>query len=342
MNLFDSPCTLPAPSPLTSVHPQETTDAPEPASTLPETPEPRYAFRHASWKFYRTLTLDALTRLSRQGRISPVRSERFADCGRTAWILRHNQHPDRYKVVLDCCHDRFCVPCGRTRAHVVAENLTRKLAPAPHRLLTLTLRHSDTPLHRQLTRLFLSFKRLRSRTFWRERVTGGAAVLELTFNSATRLWHPHLHVILQGSYLPQPSLRALWLDITGDSSIVDIKLIRDAPGVVSYITKYITKPLPPPLYNDPDTLESAIVALTNRKTVFTFGTWVRWHLLDPHDSSDWTLYSHVAALPYALPDAEALNDRILACYHAWYDGTGPPEFTIRGPPQREFDDPFDA
>lgn len=342
MKLFNTPCTLPASDPPTSVHPLESTETPDPASPSPSPPRSPDSFRHASWKFYRTLTTDALTHLSRQGRVSAVRAERFAECGHTAWILRHLTTPDRYKVVLDCCHDRFCVPCGRTRAHVVADNLRRRLAPTPHRLLTLTLRHSDTPLHSQLTRLFLSFKRLRSRTFWRQRVTGGAAVLELAFNDQTRLWHPHLHVILQGRYMLHSSLRALWLEITGDSDIVDIRILHNAPSIVSYITKYITKPLPARLYSDPDVLRAAIVALNHRKTVFSFGTWVRWRLLQPHDSSEWTLYSHVNALPYALPETEALNDRILAAYHAWYDGTGPPEFTIRAPPPREHDDPFDG
>lgn len=316
----------------TPLDPRETTDTRETALAPCETDPKPYGFRHASWRHYRTLIYRALKYLRKCGTVPPARLERFMECGRRAWILRHRQHPDRYKIVLDCCHDRFCIPCGRARSAVVADNLRRKLADHPHRLLTLTLRHCDAPLADQIDRLFRHFKRLRHRSLWKERVQGGAALLEIGFNFQTNRWHPHLHVILDGKFFPHAALKSMWLDVTGDSSIIDIRLIRTIPELVSYVTKYVTKPLSAELTRHGATLLTAILALTGRKTLFTFGTWSRWHLLDPHDSRDWELYSHVEALPFGLPDAQTLNDQLLALYEVWAHHGGDAEFTIRDPP----------
>ena len=120
--------------------------------------------------------------------------------------------------------------------------------------------------------------------------------------------------------------------MTGDSSIIDIRLIRTVDHVVRYVTKYVTKPLSAELTRHGATLLTAILALTGRKTLFTFGTWARWHLLDPHDSHDWQLYSHVEALPYGTDDAMPLNDLLMERFYQWAQHGADAEFTIRGPP----------
>jgi hypothetical protein len=332
VNPSDSPSTLPAPAFLTPVHPRETTVAPETA--LAPRPEDcgAYDFRHAGWHFYRTLTYSALQILASRAIVPLSRVQRFTDCGRTAWILRHTQDPNLFRIALDCCHDRFCVPCSQSRAQVVAENLSRKLGHTPHRLLTLTLRSTNDPLNSQLDRLLKSFKRLRSRTFWRERCDGGAALLELTRNTDTKLWHPHLHVIMQGSFIPHAALKAIWLDITGDSSILDIRLIRHRDHVIKYVSKYATKPASPAVLRDPDALSECIQALAGRKTIFAFGSWARWKLLDPHDSGEWQLYCHANALPFGFPEDLPLRQAIAPLFEQWAHHDGPNQFRVRAPP----------
>lgn len=138
--------------------------------------------------------------------------------------------------------------------------------------------------------------------------------------------------------MPKSALKSLWLDVTGDSHIIDIRLIRHPDIAVRYVTKYITKPLNAEVIRDPDALTQAILALAGRKTLFTFGTWARWQLLRPHDSGEWLLFSHVNALPFGLPADQQLRALIFTHYHEWAHHDGPHEFSIRAPPDPDLPD----
>lgn len=330
------------PSEHSSVHPVESTDGRQNALASRPGDCLAYAFRHSSWEAHRHLTYTALAALTLHALLPASRLERFSDCGRSAWVLQHKIEPNRYRIALDCCHDRFCVPCSNARGHIVAENLARKLGPDPHRLLTLTLKANHDPLNAQLDRLFRCFKRLRGRSLWKDRCRGGAAFLELTYNADTTCWHPHLHVVIEGKFLPHAAVKSAWLDITGDSSIVDIRPIRERQAAITYITKHVTKAVPASVVTNSDALRTAIYALHGRKTLFCFGCWSRWKLLDPHDPSEWVLFSHANGLGFGLPANHELEFEILDYYERWKLGDEPNDFTIRAPPQRDFDEPFDA
>jgi len=105
------------------------------------------------------------------------------------------------------------------------------------------------------------------------RVLGGAAFFEVTRSAETGLWHPHLHILVEGKYLPQEQLAGLWKDITGDSKIVDIRLVDQRKGVAEYVTKYVGSPFPADIYRDQDLLAEAMTAITGRRTCLTFGHW---------------------------------------------------------------------
>ena len=84
------------------------------------------------------------------------------------------------------------------------------------------------------------FKKLRQTPAWKKRVIGGAYVLEITYNTEEKLWHPHLHIIYTGYFYPQQLLAGQWEDITQGSKIVWIKRIdRNEAG---HLSKYCTKP----------------------------------------------------------------------------------------------------
>jgi len=320
------------PDPPTSVHPPESTSPPRHALDPLDQDSQAYAFRHASWAPTRARVHRALAQLVPCPEVKYDRLARFEDCGRRAWLMRSASDPCKMKFVLDNCHDRFCMPCGRHRATVISENLNRQLGQDPHRFLTLTLKHSATSLAAQLDRLFDAFKRLRNRTFWKERVTGGALFFEVTWNAEDLRWHPHLHVILAGSYVPKAMLRLAWQEITGDSAIVDIKIIRDRRHVVSYACKYATKPLHPTVIRDHDALTECLLAIADRKLISCFGAWARWALLEEVSDGTWTLYCHVdAALSGCNVDLHALR-QIQAAWNAYVTGTGPPTFTLDRPP----------
>jgi hypothetical protein len=234
-------------------------------------PPPPTTPRHAGWKEHRARVWAALIATD----ASDSRLTRFAECGDHAFVQRRLDDPTRYRCVLETCHDRWCAPCAAQRRALIADHIRAHVAHGLHRFVTLSLRSSDQTLKAQLDRLIACFRRLRQRTLWRERVDGGLAGIELTWNEERRQWHPHLHAIIHGRWIGQADLSAAWRDVTGDSFIVDIRFIRDPAKVARYVSKYATKPLPASIQRDPDRLAEAVEAFNNRRTFVQFGDWAK-------------------------------------------------------------------
>ncbi len=242
-------------------------------------------FRHSGWRRDRERVYDAL----RQAGEPLSRTHRFARCGDRFHLLQDADDGHHWKFALLTCRDRFCLPCARERYLVIRDNLAAALGTRTTRLLTLTLRNITAPLAAQIDRLLTGFKKLRETSLFRERCTGGAAFLEVKTGSSSTLWHPHLHVIFEGRFIDQRAVSQQWLSITGDSAVVDLRLIRNPHDVPREVAKYATKPLCSAILHAPALLTEAIAALKHRKLLYTFGTWRHYRLLQPADSGHWHL-----------------------------------------------------
>lgn len=158
--------------------------------------------------------------------------------------------------------------------------------------MTLTLKHGEQGLKQMITRLRECFSALRRRPWFKHLVRGGVATLEVKLSRSNR-WHPHLHVMLDAEFLPQRELSKLWLEVTGDSSIVDVRRI---PGgqAASYVTKYVSKPATGDVINDQDRFMEMIAALHGARLFNAFGSLRCSDALDTNDSAeeflpdDWT------------------------------------------------------
>jgi len=139
----------------------------------------------------------------------------------------------------------------------------------------------------RLDKLYRSFRRLRSLRWWKARVQGGAAVVEVKRGADSGRWHPHLHLVVTGKYLDQKELSERWHRVTGDSYIVDVRLIHDGDAAADYLTKYLTKPASNTLYRDANSLQELIVALHGRHQILTFGTWRGWRLTETTTETKW-------------------------------------------------------
>lgn len=286
-------------SSLTSLDPLETTSPREPnapigSPTLSDS-APSTAFRHSFWTYRRVATYLAIQAAG----CTPARVARFDDCGAIAWVMQAADGSDSYRLATNRCRDRFCEACARERRRQVSRNVFEWLLPRfsqrpgsnrpyPVRFLTLTLRHSSSPLEDQVSRLYRSFGALRRRAAISPLVTGGLFFLEVKRSGTDGRWHPHLHVLVEGSYLPQKLLAREWLAVTGDSYIVHVEQIRGASMAASYITKYAGKALDPSVWRNIDRFVDAIRALTGRRTFQTFGEWKGCNLSrDPDAASGW-------------------------------------------------------
>ncbi|MBA7570164.1 hypothetical protein ES708_11911 [subsurface metagenome] len=270
-----------ADSPLyTPVHPLDPDlqiHPPPVAAQPPPDPQRAIAWRHSGWRHRRELTRSAMVALD----LPDKRLAAYDDCGWGGWVWQSPEDPHTYRVTANYCHDRWCLPCGATRGRTIAHTLADLIGDKHVRFVTLTLKHRDCPLADQLARLRKCLARLRRTALWRRCVTAGAVFWEIKYtgqaNSGDIGWHPHVHLLVQGEYLPNKApdrpLSKLWHRITGDSYIVDIRRPKSRAEVIHYVTKYASKPLDASVFAAPHLTEQAMRALHGWRTCTTIGSW---------------------------------------------------------------------
>lgn len=254
-------------------------------------------FRHSGWRATRDRVVGALELAD----VPPARLRAFANCGSHAFLLESTDEPGHYRITSSKCKDRFCKPCARERAGRVSRNLLEYVDGRELRFVTLTLATKTTDLRSELDRLYSSFQHLRTRAFWKRHVVGGAAMLEVKYNQTSDRWHPHLHILVEGRYVPKARLQTEWRHVTGDSFIVDIAAVKDHDRVTHYICKYATDPIDRSIGGSTNLLSQAIIAFRGRKTCLTFGTWRGVVLLATDDAGGW---KRIASLNKVLSQAK--------------------------------------
>jgi hypothetical protein len=235
-------------------------------------------FRHTHWQGKRAQVRTALAAAG-----TPTRQlEAFEQCGSECLVL-YSQEAKKYKLASNTCKCRHCEPCAKSKANLLAANLRSKLEKSPagrYRFVTLTLRHSDAPLTDQIKRLQKSFKKLRTTKLWKSSQKGGCAILEIKWKKESRRWHPHLHVIAEGSYLQQAALSGAWLAATGDSPIVDIRALNNERDAAHYVAKYMSKGTNNEVWCDPQAAVEWVSAMRGTRSAATWGSWRGYKLLE--------------------------------------------------------------
>jgi len=265
-------------------------------------------FRHSGW----ASTRHRVGRAIAKAYPDRERFVRFCRCGSAAWVVKHPGKPFEYKVMSDYCHDRFCLPCAAIRARTIAGNLAAALEGQQVRFVTLTLRSEPgDPLSPLLDRLHYCFARLRRHQWWASRVDGGICILEVKYVATSRRWHPHLHLLVQGRYLPQPELAALWLKYTQDSYIVDVRMVRGTGLLTHYVTKYVAKPGDYTTLHSPLLLLEMVKSLQGRRLCSTFGHWRGFRLLDRGEAVGWLFVDTLAGIFWAAREGDDEARRIL-------------------------------
>jgi hypothetical protein len=201
---------------------------------------------------------------------------------------------------------------------VLCRNLCTADLPKPLRFLTLTLKSRAEPLRLQLQRLYANFKKLRKAPQIHDAIRGGVFFCEVTMNADSGLFHPHLHVLFSGKFLPVELVRKLWHVITGDSYIVDVRAVRDVPTAAAYVAKYAAKCISAETYNSPEHLDAAILALRGVRTFNTFGTWKTFNLRqDKEDLLDWEVIGTITTIRSLAEHGDALALRALRFCNRW-------------------------
>lgn len=287
-------------------------------------------FRHSGWRHDRRLVVESMSRTGQ----TVDRIKQFSVCGSHSYVVQSSLDPSHYKVVGSACHDRFCLPCSHERSQNIAHNVIEQIELKCVRFLTLTLKSSDEPLSFLLNKLYKSFAIMRRRTFWRKHVKGGVAFLEVKWNEQAHRWHPHFHCLITGSYVAQNKLSKLWHEATGNSYIIDIRLVRSHTLAARYITKYASKPFNNTFVNRPARLDEALTTLKGRRLILTFDSW-RGVLVSKESSDE--VWEYVDSLDAVITsaahgDAESqfilgrITDRDLSDIYTMAPARASPEF----------------
>jgi len=150
------------------------------------------------------------------------------------WLLVNQSTTEAQAKPLECkswgCE--YCNP--KRRRKLIAQVMSGQ----PVRFITLTCNpaYLSTPeeRHRSLTASWkLIVKRLRRRFPKKE-------VEYFAITEATERGEPHLHIVGRFPFVPQ-SLLSEWMGELANAPIVDIRAIKNARDVVTYVAKYITK-----------------------------------------------------------------------------------------------------
>lgn len=213
---------------------------------------------------------------------------RLANCRSQAYFMRH-EDTGLLRIASSHCHLRWCPLCATTRRNFIAGQTKDWLQTVNNpKLLTLTLKHSDESLSDQVDRIYDSFRQLRKRSLLRQSIKGGMWFFQVTQSKDGKQWHPHIHALIDSCFMPHAQLKALWLAITGDSTIVDIRPIKDRDATSLHVARYAAAPCDLTSFSPGEAVE-IVRDLKGRRLCGTWGSG-RQISLRPHkpdDSDKW-------------------------------------------------------
>jgi hypothetical protein len=307
------------------------------------------SFRHSGWWQTRARIR---THLANSG-WNAFKLDRWDQCG-SACVAEWSPSLQRHRLRANYCHSRHCRPCSRAKGTRLALNLRARLAERPrgrYRFVTLTLVNSHKDLGGEIARLYAAFKQLRTRQIWKSQ-RGGCFILEVKWTQE-RGWHPHLHIITEGDWIPQNELSQEWYKVTGDSYIVDVRPLSTTYDPADYVAKYVTKGVNAEVWQSDDAAQEWISASKGVRAAATFGDWRGFALCrQPAQANDWQpvgrltkiLAAARAAEPWALAIVKSLRATALLEVDELFtqpppDTAGseiPPWTTSLPPPRREW------
>lgn len=293
----------------------------------PEATPAEIEWRHSGWAARRDKIRLALAAVSTtRGRL-----ERWDNCGACA-VVEWSPTRQRHRVTCWHCRDRWCQACQVAKRCELVRIVDGEKPQEKLRFLTCTLRHDDSALRPKIKQLKESFRRLQRSRWWKARVVGGVAVLEVK-RSEKKKWHPHLHCIIDAAWMDKNELAEQWRIASRGSFVVDIRIVTNEKHAAGYIGKYVTKGVDASVMNDPAALAEAIVAMRGARAFDVFGSWRGRRgdaepddqCCDDHEENDWkpvaTVRQWLNAIKHNQPWAHAIRTSLLARHTQRQDTT---------------------
>lgn len=211
--------------------------------------------------------------------VRTLEGDRIADkmdrCGREFQVLSCGDHIIR-RTPLYACDHRLCPFCSVRRSLRAQAKYRMGLKAYADEtghtpcLLTLTQTHRVETALASRRRLLDAWKKLTRRRLFKTHFKGGGLyAVEYTVD-AQGLWHCHLHaIVFRASFIDVDALRAEWLEVTGDSHILRLDLIRSLDDGVKEVLKYMTKLAD--VMDCPSGMVAELLDLRGKRMYDTFG-----------------------------------------------------------------------
>jgi Plasmid rolling circle replication initiator protein and truncated derivatives len=124
------------------------------------------------------------------------------ECGDTIKFVTNKDKSKKHLNDARFCHWRFCALCAwrlSLKRTFVTKVVMTRLANLGFRFLFVTLTAPNVKaeeLSAEITRLNEAWSRMTKRKKYKTLIIGGIRKIEVTYNSETDTYHPHLHIIL--------------------------------------------------------------------------------------------------------------------------------------------------
>jgi len=195
------------------------------------------------------------------------RSQRMYQCGDFLSFMV-NESKDKKLYKANFCRDRMCPACQQRRSRVVfhqvkavCESIAVSSPSFKYLLLTLTVPNVPiSGLNDKMKQMVKAWFKLSRRALFKKSVKGWFRTMEITYNSKSKTYHPHFHILLcvpsgyfKKSYISHSRWLSLWQDVMNDDSITQIDVRKIKPNknrvgvsalssAAAEVGKYATKP----------------------------------------------------------------------------------------------------
>ncbi len=220
-------------SDLCSLEPRVTTEI----SPYPESYQALLKREHAAEFFAGELTYAAIDERDNKDFLGRLHS-----CRTNSWFIRHIDTGE-VRIATNSCRLRWCPLCAAARQNFVTGQISKWFNQAlSPKLLTVTLRHTSSPLKDQVDFLYKCFRKLRQRKILARRTRGGVWFFQVKRSKDGLTWHPHIHCLIDLDFIEHKQLSKTWSVITGGSTVIDIRCVRDPERTVKHHARYVATP----------------------------------------------------------------------------------------------------
>lgn len=197
--------------------------------------------------------------------------QQLKECRKYAYFARHSETGE-VRVIANACKLRWCPVCADAKRVRIKAAVSKWLKTVKRpKFLTLTMSHTSDSLDAQVKALYKAFRLLRKHKAIKDRLRGGIWFFQVKRDKARKYWHPHLHICLDSDYIDKKLLSMEWLNVTGNSYIIDIRAIEDPGKVADYVSRYCAKPCIMSDFTQTDRIEIATV-LHGKRLCGRFGS----------------------------------------------------------------------